>query len=201
MMRALVPVAAGLLVIMAACGGGREDAERHTRDSLRRADSIARAEAARVAAAVRDSIIADSLARLEEFETGLPDPGRLVDTRLEKADGYLRSLGFEGKMTVDEADPETAYMRRSGLYTRTLGPHLCEISWTEDWFDPDYTGQIRVTIEGADSVLSRFAASAQQLRRSGESGVCAVTRRENTVAITVTGEGAAGRRGHRDRGA
>ena len=103
-------------------------------------------------------------------------------------------------MTVDEADAETAYMRRSGLYTRVLGPHACEISWTEDWFDPDYTSQIRVTIEGADSVLDRFAASAQNLRRSGESGVCAVTRRENTVAITVTGEGA-GRRDRPGRGA
>ncbi|MDE5869469.1 MAG: hypothetical protein K2H18_04480 [Muribaculaceae bacterium] len=118
---------AGLTVV--SCGPTRAERELAARrDSIRRADSIAAVEAARIEKARQDSIekaIQDSIAMVEAFESKIPSFTRIFNSGEDELRSYLTGLGFtrskKGHVSYETGDGEETI-----TYTLQVDPyHYC----------------------------------------------------------------------------
>ncbi|MCH5318686.1 MAG: hypothetical protein J1E38_03125 [Paramuribaculum sp.] len=187
-MKKLFYFAAGLLVMAGmavSCTGTGSKADQEREDSIRRADSIAKVEAAikdsiaKAEAARLDSIRQDSIAKAEEFSKALDALKEMTLT--ENSGKKLKELGFTGS-TREEQSGQVKKLN----YTLTVGSKTCKVSYTVDSTEA-YCETEKITVEGDDEWLEEFYQKSLKRKGGGPEWFCDVTKKGNTVTIESCG--------------
>ena len=189
-MKKLVYIAVGLMAMgwmAAGCSGTSGNSAKEQEDSIRRADSIAKVEAAiqdsiakAEEAARLEALRQDSIAQSENFSKAVMAL-RKIDFSEVSGDNKLKSMGFTGSSRVLQGGDV-----KKLNYTLTMGEKNCIVDYTLDK-SGGYCETKKVTIEGDDALLNKYYQDAKKISGNDYESYCEVTKKGKTVIVEWCG--------------